>query len=426
MSLESPKTNNTNSADVTDVGTSISEDAVVIKSPQDKIEDVVGVEAQSVERWMKLGRENLEAISMPESLKVLVRESLDTPQLGAYHNEGPEMSAHLGLIMETVDHINSGKFDFASLGLPKNLEDKVRERTERAISLNYEKMKTYAYLHDLAKPVCMNIENTDGVQRVFTLGEWNELVVQNGGDKEKALAALKEQGNKKIGYRIGGELAKSLGIEDKDHGDEAERMLLKMSENDEEIKNFTSDLDLILKGVANHELHFQVFNKVSSGGGYAKYLASRFSDDEIDFIYTACLIDIAGSLNKDGKSDFQGFRNMVVARESHDLMVGSGLPNTESLTNLDTNEKVINGIKELQKLELLKKLVLDESDVDQILSNASKWGITKEEDVAELKKVLVESVGKENPTSVIGQALPKQLKRYIKDIKGYFESKLSN
>ncbi len=387
-------------------------------------EESAGVERESVERWMKLGRENLESIPMPESLKSLIRESLETPQLGPYHNEGPEMAAHLGLIMENVDTINSDKFDFRTLGLPQDLEEKVKERITRAIKANYEQMRTYAYLHDLEKPSCMNIEDAGGKQRVFTMEEWRELVAQNGGDKEKAMVVLTGQGYTKIGYRIGGELAKELGIEDKDHGDEGEKMLLDMAAKDEEMKKFIDDLELILKGIANHELHFQVFNNAKSAGKFEKFLASNFSEDEIDFIYAACLIDIAGSLDKNGQSDFQGFRNMVVARENHGLIKSSGLKNVESLVNLDSVEKVKSRIEQLKKEAAAKEIKLEDADVVSLTEQAKTWGITSEDDMNELQKALSEAVGKENPASIVGQTLPNKLKRYIKNIKGYLETKV--
>lgn len=395
------------------------------KPIEEKTIGVEGIKRESIERWMKLGHENLESIPMPESLKSLVRESLETPQLGPYHNEGPEMAAHLGLIMETIEAINSDKFDFRTLGLPQDLENKVKERITKAINANYEQMRTYAYLHDLAKPSCMNIEDADGKQRVFTMKEWRDLVTQNGDDKEKAMAVLTGQGYTKIGYRIGGELAKELGIEDKDHGDEGEKILLDMAAKDREMQRFVDGLRLILKGIANHELHFQVFNNAKSAGKFKKFLANKFSEAEIDFIYSACLIDIAGSLDENGQSDFQGFRNMVVARENHSLIVDSRLKNIESLVNLDSVEKVKSKIEQLEKEIAAKEIRLEDADVVSITEQATAWGITNEDDMNQLRNELNDAVGKENPLSIIGQALPNKLKRYIKNIKEYLETKVT-
>jgi hypothetical protein len=386
--------------------------------------ELIQKESSEVERRIKIGREQLESIEMPESLKSLVRQSLDTPQLGPYHNEGPEMAAHLGLIIETVDAINSDTFDFHILGLPEKLEEEIKERVTKVIRENYQKMRTYAYLHDLEKLSCMNIENTDGVQRVFTMSEWYELVAQNSGDKEKAMATLVNQGYIKIGYRVGGELAKELGIEEKDHGDEGEKMLLDLAVRDVKVKEFISELGLILKGVANHELHFQVFNHAKSASKYEKFLANIFTEDEIDFIYTACLIDIAGSLDKNGQSDFQGFRNMVIARVNYDLIKGSGLTNVESLVNLDSIEKVQNRIEQLRKEIAVKEMVLEKTDVEFLMQQAHTWGIIHEEDRDELHKTLNETVGRDDPVALLGQMLPNRLKRYIKNMRVYLESKV--
>lgn len=396
----------------------------VQQNPAEKI--VEGIKVESVEQWTRLGYENLEKVPMPESLRNLIRTSLQTPQLGPYHNEGPEMAAHLGLIMETIEAINSGKFDFQVLELPKDLEDKVKERITRAIQTNYEQMLTYAYLHDLEKPSCMNIENTDGKQRIFTMEEWQKIVTQNGGDKIKALAFLKEQGYVKIGYRLGGELAKELGIENTDHGDEGKKRLLEMVDKDSEMKEFIDKLELILKGIANHELHFQVFNNAKSAGKFEKFLASTFSESEIDFIYAACLIDIAGSLDKNGRSDFQGFRNMVTARENFDLIKDSGLIDVGSLANLDSIEKVKSSIERLKKEAAAKEIILDDADILSLTKQVKTWGISSEEDITELQKALAEAIGKKNPAAIIGQALSSKLKRYVKNIKEYIETKITD
>ena len=378
------------------------------------------------ERWTRLGHENLESIPMPEALKNLVRASLETPQLSPYHNEGPEMAAHLGLIMETVEAIHSDKFDFRALELPPDLEDKVKERITKAIQTNYAQMRTYAYLHDLEKPSCMNIEDANGKQRVFTMEEWRELVAQNGGDKEKAMVALTSQGYTKIGYRIGGELANELGVENKDHGDEGERIIRDLATKDEDTKRFVDGLGLILKGIANHELHFQVFNNAKSAGMFEKFLASNFSEDEIDFIYTACLIDLAGSLNERGKPNFGGFRNMVVARESHDLIVGSGLEDTNELVTLDSTEKVIAKIERLKMERAVKESKISEADVEAIIGQAVAWGITNEEGIGQLRKALTEAIEQKDPLQIINKALPKALKRYTGQIKGYLEKRVTS
>jgi hypothetical protein len=335
------------------------------------------------------------------------------------------MAAHLGLILETIEAINSDRFDFKVLELPKEFEDEIREKITRSVKTNYEKIKTYTYLHDLGKPDCMNIENGEGKQRVFTLKEWRELVDLNKGDKERAITALSEQGYTKIGYRIGRKLAEELGIEVKDHGDEGVRILQSMASSDEEMERFLEDSELILKGIANHELHFQVFNNAKSAGIYKKFLSSNFSEDEIDFIYTVCLIDITGSLDKNGQSNFEGFRNMVVARECHNLIKNSGLKNVESLLNLDSIEKVKEGIERLRKEELLKEIKLGEADVVIIIEQSKSWGVINEVDKFQLQKSLNEAIGKDNPILVIGQILPNNLKRYIKNIKGYLESKIT-
>ena len=103
----------------------------------------------------------------------------------------------------------------------------------------------------------------------------------------------------------------------------------------------------------------------------------------------------------------------------------SGLKNVESLLNLDSIEKVKEGIERLRKEELLKEIKLGEADVVIIIEQSKSWGVINEVDKFQLQKSLNEAIGKDNPILVIGQILPNNLKRYIKNIKGYLESKIT-
>lgn len=277
--------------------------------------------AESRERWTNKGLEELEKLEIPQGLKEDIQASLETPQYGAYHNEGPTLSSHIGKIMETIDAINQGEFRFGDLGLAPGQEAAMTRLVTQAIQENGSHMRVYAYLHDLKKPELMNIEiqyeeggKTKKRQEMYTMDQYKELVQECAGDPACIDAKFKSMGVTKIGYRHSAELT---GGEAKDHGETAEKSLRERGNEDSEISDFLKDKDLILVGVANHEMHFQVFSNAKSALQYEKNIASKFSDEEIGFIYAACLIDIAGSLKADGTSDFSGFQNMAEARECY-------------------------------------------------------------------------------------------------------------
>lgn len=147
------------------------------------------IKQESREQWTKSGRESLEVMQMPENLKDDIRQSLETPQYGPYHNEGPTLAAHIGKILETVNQIHQTKFDFRSLGLPPGQEGSISRLVTQTVQENNANMQLYAYLHDLKKPDCMNIEiqyEEDGKkkkkQEIFTMDQYNELTKDCVGD----------------------------------------------------------------------------------------------------------------------------------------------------------------------------------------------------------------------------------------------------
>ncbi|MBI3633809.1 MAG: hypothetical protein HY226_05995 [Candidatus Vogelbacteria bacterium] len=400
----------------------------VYMGPSRKTTEVI-ISKEKSAKWDKRAYDTLEKIEMPGKLREWTRPSLETPQLGPYHNEAIELSGHIGRIMEVTEDIKEGRFNFYEIGLPKELADEAKIMIERAVRANYESMNLYALEHDRAKHACMNIEDNQKKQRIFTLEEWRALVAENGGDKEKAQQALIAQGYTKIGYRISKELAKANGQEERDHGDEAEKMLVELGESDPEVKTFVEQkMGLIMKAITNHEMHFQVFNQSKSASRYEKSLKEKFSQEEIDFIFAVCFIDIAGSLNKEGKSDYTGFQNMVNSKRLYDIVSNCGLQNTEPLRNLGTEADVLAKIEQLRRDEIvreaMKNMALGPEDVVAMESMFDVWGVKSSEDKSSLSEAINKSLGQNNPLDVINRSLPNNLKRYSKSIKQYLETKI--
>ncbi|MDO8425545.1 MAG: hypothetical protein Q7T01_03460 [bacterium] len=269
------------------------------------------------ERWTHKGREALETLQLPAALKALARASLDTPQLGPYHNEGPRMDAHLGAIMEAAEQIADGTFEYAQVGLDATAATALRAMLERVCQTHTRELTVYAYLHDLKKPECMNVEYADGTQRVFTVAEWEQAVSDADGDEARARTALQAQGIVKIGYRQDAALT---GGQERDHGPEGEEAIRALAKQDSEVAVFAAQHELILTGVGSHEMHFQKFPKSSNAGAYRDNLATVFPPETIDFILAVNFLDIAGSRDEHGASDFTSFRNMLQARVSYDAI----------------------------------------------------------------------------------------------------------
>ncbi len=266
-------------------------------------------------RWAKLGRESLEAVPFPRALYDLVLPTLDTPQYGPYHNEGLLMDAHLGLILETINRVKEGSFDFGCLNLAAPFSNEVRHLIEEQIKSSGVDMLVYAYLHDLKKLDCMNIERVAGGEKkaeIYSKEEWEDLRKRYLGDEQAIRRHLKSEGVTKIGYRQDETL---LGVEkEKDHGPEGGALLRELIEKDPETKEFFKGKEIILSGIENHEMHFQVFSQAKNAKQYEARLKDVFTQNEIDFILTVCFLDIAGSLDEKGNADFSGFKNMMEAR----------------------------------------------------------------------------------------------------------------
>ncbi|MBI2483342.1 hypothetical protein HYV74_04190 [Candidatus Uhrbacteria bacterium] len=269
------------------------------------------------DRWARRGRETLETLPFPETLLPIIRATLDTPQWGPYHNEGLRMDAHFGAILEAVEQIADGTFDFDALGLPPDRRDAAKELITKIVRDHRTAIAIYVYLHDLKKPDCMNVELEDGSARIFTMEEWRALVAEAHGDDVQIRAALRERGIAKIGYRHDAEL--TGGIE-RDHGPEGVQYLEALGRERTDVADFLREHTLILAGIANHEMHFQAFPHSAAAKLYQEKIASRFSEEEAGFILTVCFLDMAGSKSPDGSSEYAGLRNMLESRDAYRII----------------------------------------------------------------------------------------------------------
>lgn len=372
-------------------------------------------------RWAEIGRAWLDKIGLPEVLKLAVQRSLDTPQFGPHHHEGIRMDAHIGLMVSNIDSASGdifGTFPYHSIGLDKkDTADLMKMVTASIWSMGRVNMMRYAYLHDIKKPDLMTAKHTEksGLpDRVFTMEEWRKIEEAADADEVAIRAIFTAKDIEKISYRQDAELIH--GPEDKDHGPEGDKFIRELAAKGDATMQDSIDqpkMDLILIGIANHEMHFQKFPKGRSAQLFEDALG-RFNEDEQAFIFTACLIDIASSLSEDGTADYSGFRNMFEARSCARKVKEvntqgwredevTSISNAKGMKDL---QKTIDGVqKKLKARELSKIKKIPSEKVTQIMAalKAAKEGGDKK--LANLDLAAVEiALSTDDYTAVLATA----------------------
>ncbi len=215
-----------------------------------------------------------------------IKRSLEAPQLGSHHNEGPRMESHLRLMLQTVEDIKQGKFHESVAG---NVS--LQEALQR-VALNPE-IIDYVFLHDIAKPDSLSLKIEGEKKPVeITWDQWKEVEI-NGEP-----------------YQFQGKPIRSISYYhisegwNGPHGHKAAKFL----------KNKGVPKD-ILNAIENHEVAYQ-FTKVNPATYKKFFLDPGFSHDQQDFILAGSYIDNMSALTLDGKPDLQNFMNLVDSREA--------------------------------------------------------------------------------------------------------------
>jgi hypothetical protein len=408
---------------------------------------------------------DLKIISLPENLAELIEKSLKTPQISAYHQEGPILAYHIEEMLKAIEEIREGKYNFDLLQLPANLKEETKNMIIEKVKRYSEELKLFAFLHDLGKAECLVLQNSKSLNELrrlpkeereekinaireelkqirgqhllkkslkqqvelppvylLSLEEWEEILRELGNDIGSALQFLQEHYDKTFFRK-----EKEYFEEERDHGEESVVLVrkalsesqIRLSEDEQKI------LDLILKIIENHEVHFQVFTTARSAKNYEAHIKSRFEEDEINLFYTACFIDIAASLCDDKKPNFQGFANMVIAKKNYELIQNSGLTdeNKRNLMNLDILpeelEKRIEEFKKKEKLDqALKEHKLTKEDIEEALAKLNFPDDIKEGLRSLIGKNVSEALG------YLGRTLPPHLKRVIGEFKKIISERL--
>ncbi|BCX15763.1 MAG: hypothetical protein KatS3mg097_655 [Candidatus Parcubacteria bacterium] len=390
---------------------------------------------KNTEKWIEVAQERLEEISLPEDLIKIIKESLNIPQLGPYHNEGPIMAAHLGLMVQSLEEIKEKSFNFSILKIPSNeiLRNHIINILTTTAKKSFEQLLLFIYLHDIGKSNCMVIIDNQKRQIPFNMGKWQEYLQQVKGNRYAALKKLKTEGYEQISYRT----------DDKDHGEEGVRIIQELARTNEKLYNFIEENNQLLSIISNHEAYFQVFSQSSSAKNFEKLLrllnliddnGNIVNEENLNLFFTACFLGIAGSLNKKGESDFNGFINMVVAWECYKLIdkflreleVDENKKQhiKERLINLSSIEDVNKKIQEIKNEEKLKTVKFNDEDIEEIIQQAITNKIIKLEDKERLREIMTRSNASENIFAFLGQNLPKEWKRLIPQIREFLLKKI--
>lgn len=226
-----------------------------------------------------------------------IKRSLETPQLGEHHNEGPKMDSHLTLILATLESIKEGQFHESLKGI--GLEEMMKSVTVIQTKDNSEKsivnpvLVDYTFLHDISKPDCLTLK-IDGEKKgiEITWEQWKEI--ENAGTPYQLV------GKPIISISYFHSSEGSVG----QHGNKAAEML--------KDKGIPSE---IIIAISKHEVAYQ-FSKINAATYEEHFVKPGFSEDQQKFILVASYIDTMASLGLNGKSDLGNFTNLVKSRNN--------------------------------------------------------------------------------------------------------------
>lgn len=376
--------------------------------------------------------ESLEKLGIiPQELKEFLEEQKSSiffvPQLGPYHKEGPILADHIKLMLEVIKNIE--RFNFDELNLPGEIKEEAKKIICETCKNKENELKAFAILHDIGKKDCMTAKVGEGrgetEESEFTIEEWLKLLESKGWRVEEAIKDLEEKKFVQINYRKG----------NKDHGKESEKIIKENLSKEEQEK-----LELVLKTIGIHEIHFQVFSNNNSARAYKENIIDKGfgKEEEINFLYTACFLDLASSLREDNKRDFTGFVNMVIAKKAYELIEDlkrefGDIKENELNRLLNMKIESIEGFKkEIENVRTklkLESLELKEEDLEIIKEALS--GILNEEEAKQIIKKISSSEDKKWKTikSMISKELGnrnlgKEIGKVISEIEGQLKSKL--
>ncbi|MFA4818656.1 MAG: hypothetical protein WC621_02320 [Patescibacteria group bacterium] len=279
---------------------------------------------------------------LPE-LSEKIKTSLETPQLGEHHNEGPRMDSHLSLILATLESMKDGQFHESLKEV--SLREAMAGIAVRREGNNPEKTAVnpalidYTFLHDVAKPDCLTLKieaEKKGIE--ITWEQWKDIE-KNG-----------------LPYQHEGKLITSISYfhssegANGQHGNKAAEML--------KDKGIPPE---IITAISKHEVAYQ-FGKINAATYEGHFVKPGFSENQQKFILVASYIDTIASLGPDGKPNLSNFANLAKSRDNFLLIKQY----TDKGTTFRENE--LTALKKQDK-------VLTAEDIEKIIPREEKYNL---------------------------------------------------
>ena len=319
-------------------------------------EEVAKAEAMMTDKQKRMSKQRereINAINFETALKDVcekypefsekIKNSLETLQLGKYHNEGPKMDAHLSLILTTLEQINDGQFheSLKDAGIQEVMKEvAVRQKEgDPEKSIVNPALVDYTFLHDVAKPDCLTLKiegEKKGIE--ITWERWKEI--------EKAGQPYQLDGKPIVSISY---FHSSDGVAGQ-HGNKASEML----------KDKGVPLEIII-AISKHEVAYQ-FGKINAATYEEHFVKPGFSEDQQKFILVASYIDTMASLGPDGKPNLGNFANLIKSRDNFLLI------------KRYTDRGIAFRENELVALKKQDKVLITE-DVEKIMPRDEKYNL---------------------------------------------------
>jgi len=288
-----------------------------------------------------------------------IEKSFATPQLGKYHNEGPQMRSHLELILKTLHDVANGRFHEK---LPTYLQEKFQRLavTEGGKSLNQD-LIDYTFFHDLAKPDCLTLKCEGDKQSTdITWEQWQ---------KDADTTGKMFQGRPIVSISYFHRSEGAMG----QHGNKAANML-----KEEDIS------PVIVNAIKEHEVAYQ-FSKINPKTYKKHFVDTGFSPHEQDFVLLASYIDSMGSLDQNSKPFMDNYYYLIASRNNFTLIERYKKEHENELSERDI-ATLITSIEDVATVFKTEKY--DLAKVETLLEGEVSEGHLTSEDVANVLHLL--------------------------------------
>lgn len=367
--------------------------------------DRLVTENEELEKQLRHERYKLalrQTIEKYPQLEEAIKRSLQTPQLGPHHNEGPRMDAHLELIIGTLYDICDGR-------IADDIPEEIRELIIDTVVIEAPpgsgrkvpnpELVEYAFLHDISKPDCMSLEVEGREGKIeITWSEWLEI---EAGSEPYRLKVKKLDEN-------GQELEEELEIKSFSYYQESRKDEGKHGNAGAEfiIAQGADVSPEVLQAMRLHEVAYQ-FVKIKGVTYEEHFVKPGFSEHQRNMIITASYIDLMASLSLDGSPDLDSLVYLIHSRANlrlinQSLEEGAIIPENK-IGKLKKSDRILT-LEDIKEADQRKQYDLDKlrSGLSKLVEDGSLT-TTQQERIIEIVQT------EEVPLAVLGPELGRQM-----------------